>query len=607
MCGIAGYISRKRPSESVINSTLALMKNRGPDFQSYSVLSLDSYYVTLLHSRLSIIDLDPRSNQPFTIGTYTLIFNGEIYNYRELRSDLKEKGIQLETMSDTEVVLQYYIHHGVDCVSFFEGMWSFAIFDLEKQQLFLSRDRFGEKPLYFAQTDGAFVFGSEVKFLRALSEEKFALNYDQVTRYLVNGFRSLHKQNDTFYHQIQQVSAATNLTVDANLKLHFTRYWRPDSKINESLSFAETIEGFKYHFLKSIELRLRADVPIAFCLSGGVDSASIASVASKVFNAEISTFSIIDSDDRYNETVNIDATVNDLGCPNTKVNVSRKDFFSRLKKLIMYHDSPISTISYYVHSFLSEAISSQGLRVAVSGTGADELVTGYYDHFLLHLYEMRNLPEYKDVLSDWTAHVKPLIRNPFLQDPLLYSRDPKFRSHIYLNREDFLNYLTKDFQEDFMESHYCDSMLRNRMMNELFNEIVPVILHEDDLNSMMFSVENRSPFLDTSLFSFCYSIPPRYLIKGGYGKFVLREAMKGVLNEKVRTDRTKKGFNTSLNSLVDFNCSQTRKFLLADSPIFEIIDREKIESLFDINPLPNSYSKFLFNFINIKVFLESFS
>ena len=164
--------------------------------------------------------------------------------------------------------------------------------------------------------------------------------------------------------------------------------------------------------------------------------------------------------------------------------------------------------------------------------------------------------------------------------------------------------LKVDFFEDFTETVYADSLLRSRMMNELFHESISVILHEDDLNSMFYSVENRSPYLDSGLFEISYSIPNEYLIQDGYGKHILREAVKGILNEKVRTDRKKVGFNASFNSLVDLDNKENRDYLLEDGKIFEIIDRDKIAPLLSMNPMSDSYNKFMFYFLSAKIFLE---
>ena len=603
MCGIAGFIGKKEISEENISRTLDLMKNRGPDHRDHISFNDGNSRVVLLHSRLSIIDLDRRADQPFTIGDYTIVYNGEIYNYVELRQQLKNRGVEFKTLSDTEVLLQCYILFGENCVKYLEGMWSFAIHDRKNKKLFLSRDRFAEKPLYYTETKDGVYFGSEVKFIKSLSGNRPTVNTQHILRYLVNGYKSLYASGETFFTDIKEVSYATNLLIEQDLIPKITRYWQPVYEPAD-MTMNEAVEGFRHHFIESVKIRLRADVPLAFCLSGGVDSSAIVSVAKKVFNYDVKTFSIIDSDERYNEYDNIKTTIDDLSCKNTVIDIPKNNFFSRLEQLVEYHDAPVAVISYYIHSFLSELIAQNGYKVVVSGTGADELVSGYYDHFNLHLYEMRNETDYTQYLNDWDTKVKHFIRNPFLKNPRLYFENTQARSHVYLDNDIFAGVLTKDFNECFKEKRYSDSLLRNRMLNELFHEAIPVILHEDDLNSMFYSIENRSPFLDSRLFKFAYSIPNKYLIRDGYGKYILRAAMKGILNEKVRTDRRKKGFNASVTSLLDFNCEENKMRILDDSNIYKLVKKEEIEKLMQVSPLPESLNKFLFYFLSAKIFLE---
>jgi asparagine synthase (glutamine-hydrolysing) len=606
MCGIAGYIGRRPLEKERILVTLEQMKNRGPDHQDFREFSADNTYVALLHSRLSIIDLDARSNQPFTIGDCTVVFNGEIYNYIELRGELEKCGVSFRTASDTEVLLQYYIRYGEECVDYFEGMWSFAIYDRSKGHLFLSRDRFAEKPLFYMRTPDGFYFGSEIKCLKFLSGRQLTVNHRQMLRYLVNGYRSIYKTFETFFEEVKEVPYATNLIVTPEHSTREYRYWIPRYAPDEKMTKDDAIEGAIYHINESLRIRLRSDVPLAFCLSGGIDSSALTTLAAKEFSYDVATFSIIDSDERYNEYENIMATVKDIDCRHTLIDIPREETLPRLTDLIEYHDVPITTISYYIHSLLSEGISTNGYKVALSGTAADELFTGYYDHFLQHFWEMRNHPDLERYISDWRKHVLPCVRNHDLRNPRLYLDDPGQRMELYDGSLEFRSYLLIPFDEDFAEETFSTSLLRNRMLNELFHEVIPVVLHEDDHNSMCYSVENRSPYLDKRLFQFCFSIPNRHLISDGYAKHILREAVRGVLNDRVRLDRQKKGFNASINSLIDFQDAETRAYLLdSHARIFEFISRAKVAKLFDLCPIPNQYSKFLFSFINSRIFLET--
>ncbi|MFH1003894.1 MAG: asparagine synthase (glutamine-hydrolyzing) [Bacteroidota bacterium] len=604
MCGIAGYIGKPNISEEKILGTLSLMYNRGPDFQNYFLIKNDTMNIALLHSRLSIIDIDSRSNQPFKQKHATLIFNGEIYNYVELRNELKKMDIYLSTQSDTEVLLNYYLLYGEQCVDYFEGMWAFAIYDEKEKKLFLSRDRFAEKPLYFFDLPDGFYFASETRFLESLSGVPLSINYQHLYRYLVNGHKSLYKTNERYFTGVSELPFANNLSLDFSFKKNIYSYWNPDFSV-QKMSENEAVEGVRHHLKESLKIRLRSDVPLCFNLSGGIDSSALVSMAAKEFNNEVVTFSIIDKDERYNEKKNIQATIDDIHCKNIQIKLSpENNYIEKLKSIIAYHNAPVATISYLVHSLLSEQIHKHGYKVAFSGTGADEIFTGYYEHFNLHLYEMRNHPNFSVLLDEWKKYVSKLVRNPELKNPQMYFDNPSKREHIYLNNKIFASYLKVNFHEEFSEKQFHSSFLRNRMLNELFYEVTRVILNEDDLNSMQYSIENRSPYLDSRLLSFAYSIPTEFLIQKGLAKYILRKAMKGILNDEVRLDREKKGFNASINSIIDFNNPEHIDYLLSDSPVFDIVDKNKIEKLMKQKEFTNSFKKFLFNFINVKIFLE---
>ena len=243
-----------------------------------------------------------------------------------------------------------------------------------------------------------------------------------------------------------------------------------------------------------------------------------------------------------------------------------------MQDLIIQHDSPISTISYYVHSFLSEKISKSGFKVAISGTGADEIFTGYYDHYLLYFASVNNFRIKNNELIYWKKHVYPKIRNNLLKDPNLYLNNKNKYNLVFDLNKSLKKIIKKPIGKVLQEKQlYKKNILRNRMLNELFYHIVPVILHHDDLNSMMYSVENRSPFLDKELLNYSINIPTKYLIKEGYQKSILRDASKGILLDEIRMDRQKFGFNASLSSLTDINT--IKNFLLKDkSNLSDIIN-----------------------------------
>ena len=261
MCGISGYISKTNlVAENGIKHTLELMKKRGPDSQNFYLNSDGSKQLALLHSRLNIIDLNERANQPFFDEHFVIVFNGEIYNYLEIKTKLEKKNYKFKTSSDTEVLLKSFQEYGEKCVDHFIGMWAFAIWDIKKKKLFLSRDPFGEKPLYYFLNESGFFFGSEIKFIKSLCKKKFEINKDQIHKNLFLGYKSLNKSNDTFYKDIVLLENSSNLLINFNLNLDKKRYWQPKLNVNHDMKVSDAISGVKEKLIKSLDLRMRSDV-----------------------------------------------------------------------------------------------------------------------------------------------------------------------------------------------------------------------------------------------------------------------------------------------------------------------------------------------------------
>lgn len=605
MCGIAGYYgTRTLPPESLA-ACIARMNRRGPDGhgQVHRVIG-DARNGYLLHSRLRIIDLDPRANQPFARGNGHLSFNGELYNYIELRDGLARDGEPFSTASDTEVLAGILARRGIDGLDACEGMWAFAW--LDGNGLLLCRDRFGEKPLYVFEDATGVYFGSEPKFIFALLGRRLPVNTHHLRRYLVNGYKALYKTGDTFFAGLGEVRPGGILRFDVRGQRQEQRYWIPRFDVtNESMAFDDAVEQARDALVESVRLRLRADVPIAFCLSGGVDSNALIAIAKRRLGHEVHGFTIMNTDERYEERAMVETSVAELGLRHTAIAVERRDFLPNLRRLIRYHDSPVSTITYYAQWQLMAAVAAEGYKVSVSGTGADELFSGYFDHQNFYIAALAADPAAQArAREDWRRVVGPIVRNPFLQDPDCFVKNPGLRDHIYLDAEGFSKLLVEPWQEPFTEEAYSRVPLRNRMNNELFHESVPPILHEDDLNSMYFSIENRSPFLDRRLFDVCQSIPTRHLIREARAKAVLREAVRGLAPDAVIDNPRKVGFNVPIFDYLDVADPQVRAQTLDDGPIFEILRRDSIADLIDKPDLRNSQSKFLFYFLNARMFLE---
>lgn len=608
MCGIAGYVGPAEIPDERTKRALELLAHRGPDNGSAERFRTpDGRHVALLHRRLNIIDLDHRADQPLRAGPLSIVFNGELYNYLEVRERLAGAGVGFQTSSDTEVLAQALATEGTAALDRCEGMWAFATYDERDGALSLCRDRFGEKPLYVHRDDdGGLYFASEVKGITALLGHCLPINVEHLYRYIVNGYKALHKGSDTFYEGLTQLGAGELLRVDRHGE-RLSRYWEPSFEIGDQLTYEESVAGARERMIRAVEIRLRADVPLAFCMSGGVDSLSLISIAKNVFDYDVHGFTIVNSDERYEEQEMVDYAVAELGVRHTPIELQSEGFLDGLRRLVAQHDQPVATITYYVHWLLMESIAAHGYRISVSGSAADEIFSGYYDHHLAYLREVGTESELAQrSLAAWREHVEPVVRNPFLKNPDYFREDSSRREHIFLDAEAFSAALHQGFDEPFAETAYSDDLLRNRMLNELFHESVPVILAEDDLNAMSYSIENRSPFLDRSLFEFTLQIPTRWLIRDGMAKAVLRDSMRGIVPERVLENRRKVGFNAPVDALLAADDPEVRDYLLDDGPIFDHVKRDRIEELLGAGELPNSRSKFLFNFINAKMFLEQF-
>ena len=605
MCGIAGFIGIKKIDIQRIKKGCVEMNHRGPDDTGLFYKDNEKFSVILGHKRLSIIDLDSRSKQPFYFNNSILIFNGEIYNYLKIKEELTELGHKFKTSSDTEVLSHALSQWGNRALSKLEGMWSLAWYDLEKRELILSRDRFGEKPLYIWRNNEGIFFASEIRALNKMVGKKPTINLNQLNRFLINGYKSLHKYKETFFEEITELSKGKFVVINSKLKINEQTYWKPNYKTNKKLTLEDSKVLIRETLIKSVKKQLQADVPLAFCMSGGIDSNALMAIAKKIFNYDVHGFTINSADKRYSEKSMVLSTIKDLEIKNTFIEPSKKNFLGKLRSLIQSRVSPVYTIANYCHSEMMQSISSKGYKVCIGGAGADELFSGYYDH---HLFYLRQIKKDKNLfdrsLKNWKKNIFKLTRNPHLTKYKSFLKHKKPRDHIYLNNDIFSNFHNENWKENFEEKNFLKDELRNRMLNEIFHETIPAILHEEDLNAMYFSVENRTPFLDHKLFEACSTIPSKFLVNNGQAKSVLRESMKGIVLNDVLINSKKVGFNASILELLNLKNPKVKEEILDDSKVFQIVSKKKIESLLKMNLMKNSYSKFLFSFISAKLFMD---
>lgn len=606
MCGIAGFIGTQGPDEGRVRECLARMGRRGPDALGvYRHRHANGREVCLLHSRLSILDLDPRSDQPMLRDGKALVHNGEIYNYVELQCRVSRRH-PLITTGDTEVLLRLLAEEGPAALDACEGMWAFAYYDERDGVLLLSRDRFGEKPLYLHSAPEGLYFGSEIKFLCALAGRSFEPSREQILRYLTLGYRSLHRGGRTFFREVEEFPAGHWSRIGPDGATDRQRYWVPALQLEQSMGFDEAVSRTREALLRAVSLRLRADVPIAFCMSGGIDSNGLVAMARAAGREDIHAFTIVNRHERYAEQDMVELSVAEQGLRHTSVPLQTEGFLDNLRRLVAYHDAPVYTVSSFTQWMLMQAISQHGYKIAISGIGADELFTGYYDHQLYYLAETRRDPAiWKAALAAWREHVLPQVQNPLLRDPEHFVRLPRDLAHLSPNVEQLRRHLMVDWNEAPEDMDYGAPLLRNRMLNELFLETIPPPLHEEDLNAMFFSIENRSPYLDRSLFDCCAAIPTRHLIRDGRAKAVLREALRGLLPDTLLDNRRKMGFNAPLFDLLDRTDATVKAYLLDASPIHDFLRRDALEALLE-EPDPDHHTNlFLFYALSTRLFLET--
>ncbi len=609
MCGIAGYIGPRHIDQVKIDKTLESLGQRGPDNRDVARFDLGDNQCFLLHTRLNIIDFDARANQPFAYKDKIISYNGEIYNYLEVKEKLQKLGHSFLTTSDTEVLIHAVEEWGSSGLNIVEGMWAFAYFDKETKTLTLSRDPFGEKPLYIYQpSKDELYFASEMNALMHLSGVQFAPNKNHISRFLVNGYKSLFKQSELFFDNVRALPKASVLEFQVGGSQREYRYWHPQINVNDDMSFEDARQKTRELLIDSVQKRLRSDTPIAFCMSGGIDSNSLISIARRELDYDVHGFTIVNQDSRYEEQDMIDIGVRELDIKHDSYPVSTDNFIENLTSIIRYHGAPVITISMYLNWILQKSIADHGYHISISGTAADELFSGYFDHQLLYFYDVRHDEKlFRESVENWQRDIGPIVRNPILKNPYAMIENPFERGHAYLNCEKYSGYLQHPWQEPFEEKYFREGLLQNRMMNELFHETTPVSLHNDDLNAMYFSIENRSPFLDRNLFEFANSIPTKHLVKDGKAKMVLREAMRGIVPDPILDSKRKVGFNAPIFDLLDVKNEKVRNYLLQDSPIWDVVQKEPIEELISNADLPNSDSKFLFAFLSSKIFMEEFS
>jgi asparagine synthase (glutamine-hydrolysing) len=547
MCGIAGFVDSKIARDEqipVLSAMLQSIIHRGPDGSKQWY----SNEVALGHNRLAIIDLTSDGDQPMHFRNSTIVFNGEIYNYVEIRKELIEKGYTFHTSSDTEVILVAYQEWGNECVQKFLGMWAFALWDENKQELFCSRDRFGIKPFYYIYQDGRFYFGSEYKALKKSPLFKNDLNLNQVARSLQMGWNTYH--DETYFECLKQIPAGTNL-IFKNGAIKEWKYWELSTNQNSNLSYDEAVYSFKSLFESSIDLHLRSDVEVGGCLSGGLDSSSIASViGTKYSNVDFKTFTIY-----YEGAMAVDERpwVNKVVSqyPNLKpyyFTPTDDSIVHEFDRALYHADVPIAGSSPISQYFLMQLASQQNIKVLLDGQGSDECLAGYMHSFYRLIGGLINKGKIYTALKQWD-HCRKMQAYSVSKSLDVFAKSllSAFQSEQSLYNFEYKHYfpfLPINGEVNFNLENVQGSRLNQFLYHLLTNTLLPTLLQFEDRNSMAFSIESRVPFLDHRIVEFAFSLPDSFKLNDGVTKRILRDGLKQYLPEQIANRKDKKGFVT---------------------------------------------------------------
>ncbi|MBL7929802.1 MAG: asparagine synthase (glutamine-hydrolyzing) [Bacteroidia bacterium] len=551
MCGIAGFADETITLEDglrLLNKMLEATAHRGPDARG----SFVDFPVFLGHNRLSIIDLSEEANQPFHYRDVSIVYNGEVYNYVELREELKKYGFEFKTQSDTEVILASYHQWGADCVTKFVGMWSFVIYDHRKKILFASRDRFGIKPFYYLHSGKQFFFGSEYKTLKASPLFSNDINTCQVMRGLQLGWISYH--DETYFSKLKALPAAHHLTFEIETgNLSVTPYWDMETGRYSHLSFEEKREKFLELFTESVSIHLRSDVQVASCLSGGLDSSAIVSMVQKLHpDREYHAFSVYyegegDVDERpfIREVINqYPAVIPHYFTP------SQNEIEEHFHHALFYADVPCTGSSFISQYFLMKLIGEHKIKVVLDGQGSDEYLAGYmHTHYRIAADYLRAL-KFGKALSH-TASVGRSLNLTTSQQIIHFSKSilSVFNDEQSLYGIEFRNYFPFMCNErctpsPFLLKYVKGNRVDNFLYHLMFKTSLPSLLHFEDRNSMAFSVESRVPFLDHRLVEFAFRLRTEEKMNGTVSKYIMRKALSGILPKAIEERKDKKGFVT---------------------------------------------------------------
>jgi len=572
MCGIAGRLSSdsKLNNEKIVLDICNRMIHRGPDFGC--VKSFGS--VTLGHRRLAIIDLSAEANQPMTLksGRFSIVFNGEIYNYQDIRTELISLGYHFFTNSDTEVLLNSYQQWGKNCLNKFNGMFAFAIWDEKEQCLFLARDRFGKKPLFYSFSQNTFTFASETYALLADTTISNSISLEAVNCYLALGY-ILNPM--TMYKHINLLEPGSYIIISKDLKIfEKSSYWNyADSFYSKTTENEHIIAHNILELLTlAVKRRMISDVPIGAFLSGGIDSSSVVSLMKKYHVGDLHTFSVGFDQNNYNELPDADRVGKNIGTIHHGIIVNPKENSHLLEEGIQASDQLFSDNSILPMIEVSK-LASKYITVVLSGDGADEMFGGYITYSADKYYNIAKLIPYpiRYLLSSQKIKINPFSTNKINLD---YKRQQFFNGTLYnyqkahylwrciFNEEERIKILGEKYREivydtdpfrTFAKLYTSVSeldIIDQHLFVDAMTWLTDDILVKVDRSTMYNSIEARAPYLDIDLVNYSASIPASIKMKNGVKKYILKLALKNTLPKYV-LKKKKSGFNAPIHTWIE--------------------------------------------------------
>ena len=565
MCGICGIYSFNRPIQTAhIQRMNAAIRHRGPDDEGYLLAettggifrehcgsdTIDALRhemphidaaemfrpnMAFGHRRLSIIDLSDKGHQPMTRDGNWIVYNGEIYNYIELRNELRSLGYIFNTESDTEVILVAFQHWGIGCLKRLNGMWAFALWDREYKRLICARDRFGIKPFYYVRQQRNFIFASEIKSIIASGRVSIDTNDQAVSHFLL--FGTVDYSMETFFKGIYRLKPGEVLVVGQNGDCKTERWWKLEKRDCNS----DLLQEFKTAFDDSVKIRLRSDVPVGACLSGGLDSSYVVSQM-KTHCEQVNTFSAVYGNGMPgDESVYIDELVLHTGARKHTVEPTGQALRDEILDLVYHQEEPFGGTSIFAQWKVMELARDVGVTVLLDGQGADELLSGYHPY--IGMYYAILLKRFRWI--KWTRELyhclkihgigKILGYTGYYLLPFRLQQDVRSRASLLQNS------YVKKYATTYPRAVFLDF---NEYLRFALENSLPQLLRYEDKNSMAFSRETRLPFLDYRLVQLIYSMPVEEKISGAVTKKIMRNAMAGMVPDKIRNRYDKVGFET---------------------------------------------------------------